>query len=108
MFKLDEGIFSDIPTSLVEEALTAEGIPVQKNHYWPLLQDQDIFKWEVNRALLLPRECPEARQVVPRTITLPAPVYLPPETIDEATEAVRKISKDGGLLRDMVNKEEAT
>lgn len=91
VFRLDPERFGGVPTAQVEELLRANRVPVEPNHYWPSLQHQDIFRWPDYREQILPQPCPTAQQVVPRTITLPAPVLLSDEQITQAVEAAAKV-----------------
>ncbi|MBW4505902.1 MAG: aminotransferase class I/II-fold pyridoxal phosphate-dependent enzyme [Scytonematopsis contorta HA4267-MV1] len=93
VFKLDEAWFHSLPTKVIEEQLQAQGIPVEPDHYWPLLQNQAIFQWPGNSKFILKRPCTTAQQVVPRTITLHAPVKLPEDVLNGTKTAVRKVAE---------------
>ncbi|MBM3464754.1 MAG: aminotransferase class I/II-fold pyridoxal phosphate-dependent enzyme [Armatimonadetes bacterium] len=74
-----------------EPLLRAAGFPVEPNHYWPLLQDQSLFQWPGNEDRVARRPCPTAREVVPRLVTLPAPVQLPAHVLDTALANFSKV-----------------
>lgn len=48
----------------------------EPNHYWPTLQHQSLFAWPGNQVLA--RECPVAREVVPRLATFSIKVESQP------------------------------
>jgi predicted dehydrogenase/dTDP-4-amino-4,6-dideoxygalactose transaminase len=79
VFRLDDR-YSGIDTLTIEQKLRANGIPVEPNHYWPLIQDLGIANWPDYQGLVVRAETPQANQVVPRTITLPAAVNLTEES----------------------------
>jgi perosamine synthetase len=81
VLQLDPERWTGVETSQVEERLRAAGIPVEPCAYWPLLQNQSLFDWPGHESRILRRACPVAAAIAPRTITLPAPVRLEPETL---------------------------
>lgn len=93
VFRLDEARFSSLPTKAIEKQLQVQGIPVEPNHYWPLLQNQAIFQWPGHSEFILKRPCTTAQRVVPRTITLQAPVNLPEDVLNGTITAVRKVAE---------------
>jgi dTDP-4-amino-4,6-dideoxygalactose transaminase/predicted dehydrogenase len=80
--------WSSVPTLSLENSLRAEQIPVEPNHYWPLLQDQTICEWPDYRQLVLHSSTPIAHRTVPRTITLAAPVRLDNESLVHTSRAI--------------------
>lgn len=90
VLRLDETRYAGVATQKVEDALRAEGIPVEPNHYWPLLQAQEIFRWPDYRDRLLATPCPVAARVTPRTVTLPAPVALTADALGDVASAVAR------------------
>jgi predicted dehydrogenase/dTDP-4-amino-4,6-dideoxygalactose transaminase len=82
--------WSGVATAAVEQGLRAEGIPVEPNHYWPLLQEQAICDWADHRKLVVHLDTPIAHAVVPRTITLAAPVDLTDESFAKTHEALTR------------------
>ncbi|HZI17752.1 MAG TPA: aminotransferase class I/II-fold pyridoxal phosphate-dependent enzyme [Pyrinomonadaceae bacterium] len=75
-----------VPTRVVETRLRVGGLPVEANHYWPLLQDQAISGWDDYRGLVVRAETPVAHAAVPRTVTLEAPVALTEESYTRTEE----------------------
>jgi predicted dehydrogenase/dTDP-4-amino-4,6-dideoxygalactose transaminase len=64
------------PVAQIEQSLRSARIPVEPNPYWPLLQEQDVCRWPEHAPFVIATETPVAHAVVPRTITLAAPVAL--------------------------------
>jgi predicted dehydrogenase/dTDP-4-amino-4,6-dideoxygalactose transaminase len=60
----------------IEQRLRSARIPVEPNPYWPLLQEQDVSRWPEHQRLVAATDTPIAHSVVPRVITLLAPVKL--------------------------------
>jgi predicted dehydrogenase/dTDP-4-amino-4,6-dideoxygalactose transaminase len=84
VLRLDER-WDSLQAQDVEAVLRATSVPVEPNHYWPLLQEQDACRWPAHERLVVRAPTPVAHRVVPRTITLPAPVAL----AEEAFAAMR-------------------
>jgi len=91
VLKIEETVFKGVTTDSIESFLKEHGIPVEKNHYWPLLADRKIFDWEDNQSLVRKTNTPTATAVVLRTITLPAPVVLPSEELQRIENILSKI-----------------
>jgi perosamine synthetase len=91
VFVVDEQVYGDAGAPAVEAALRAEGVPVEPNHYWPLLQDQPIFQWPDHIGRLAPRPTPVAHAMVPRTVTLAAPVAVPEDVLQGMIAAAAKV-----------------
>jgi perosamine synthetase len=94
VFRLDESLYGQTPVTEIENALRRLGVPVEPNHYWPLLQDQPLFRWPGNSDRVLKRPCEVAQRVAPRTIALPAPVVLPQETLESAIRAAQRVADE--------------
>lgn len=92
VFRIDPQLWGSTPINAIEEALREEGLPVEHNHYWPLLQDQAPYQWEGNQDKVVHHQCPKALQVVPRLITLPAPVTLPDSELERAIAAAHTVA----------------
>jgi predicted dehydrogenase/dTDP-4-amino-4,6-dideoxygalactose transaminase len=73
VFRLDAR-WDATPVAELERTLRDLGLPVEANPYWPLLQEQDVARWPEHAPLVEPSATPVAHAVVPRTITLAAPV----------------------------------
>jgi len=56
--------------------LSGIGVPVEPNHYRPLLQDQPIFSWSGYRGLLRRSDSPVCEGLMRRLVTIPAPINL--------------------------------
>jgi len=67
----------------ISQRLTAAGVPLEKNHYDPLLQDQPIFSWPGYKGQLLRNPTPVCEDLRKRLITVPAPVSLPDQLLDQ-------------------------
>lgn len=93
ILKIDEQVYKNVPTDTIEAYLKEHGIPVEKNHYWPLLSERSIFEWEDYKESLVHTDTPIATATVPRTITLPAPVILPDEELHRINEVLSGIQK---------------
>ncbi len=74
VFHVDASIWGKIETSKIESVLKEVGLPIESNHYWPLLQHQSHFKWEDNKSLVRHMDCVKSQETVPGLITFPAPV----------------------------------
>jgi dTDP-4-amino-4,6-dideoxygalactose transaminase len=85
VFRLGES-WDGVPTRVVETRLRVKGLPVESNHYWPLLQEQAISGWPDYDGLVVRGETPVAHAVVPRTVTLDAPVGLTEESYARTEE----------------------
>lgn len=70
-----------LPLSAIERLLRESGVPVEPNHYNPLLQDQKLFDWPDHAGLLRRRPCPIAAETASQLITLPAPAQVDFEKI---------------------------
>lgn len=99
VLRLDEDVFGGVPTEAVEQALRAAGLPVEPNHYWPLLQDQPLFQWPGHQDRVLRRPCPVARAEVPRLVTLPAPVALADTAVQATAAAARGVARSTAVPR---------
>jgi dTDP-4-amino-4,6-dideoxygalactose transaminase len=84
--------WSRAASDVVERRLRSEGIPVEPNHYWPLLQDQPLCDWPDYQQLVTRCETRVAHAVTPRTITLPAPVSLEESAFARTEEALSKVA----------------
>jgi dTDP-4-amino-4,6-dideoxygalactose transaminase len=76
-------------------ALREHGVPVEANHYEPLLQHQSIFNWPEHERLVLRRDCPVAQATTSRLLTLPAPVHLSEESMGAVRRALESWSSQG-------------
>lgn len=85
--------WGDTPLSEIETSLRAGGVPVEHNHYWPLLQHQAPYQWESSKNRVINKNCPIAESIVPRLITLPAPVTLPDEELQKLIAAAKNTSE---------------
>jgi dTDP-4-amino-4,6-dideoxygalactose transaminase len=94
VLRLDGGRLSGVATEAVEGALRRAGVPVEENAYWPTLQEQPIFAWPGHEARVLRAPCPVAARVTPRTVTLPAPVTLPPDVTAAVLAAARRVGDE--------------
>jgi dTDP-4-amino-4,6-dideoxygalactose transaminase len=83
----------------LRQALKAARIPVEENHYLPVLQHQEIFAWPRHQGLILRRDCPCASRLAPRLITLPAPVELPETAWQELSSVVATVEEEPGRGR---------
>ena len=90
VLRIDDAHWSAVATKELEGAFRQSGFPVEPNPYWPLLQEQTLFAWPEHQKSLRLRDCPQARKVVPRLITLPAPVLLPAPIIERAFAELRE------------------
>lgn len=91
VFRCDEQAWPGITTAEIETALRNAGIPVEANPYWPLLQHQSPFRWETQQQLVKPLPCPNALEITPQLITLPSPVELREEQLEEIKTAMDKV-----------------
>jgi len=55
------------------------------------LQNQSIFDWPGYEKFILKNNCINATTTVPRLLTFPAPVILPPEEIEKITATAKEI-----------------
>jgi len=62
--------------TVVADILSGAGVPVERNHYCPLLQDQPIFSWPGYHDLLRRSDTPVCDGLMRRLVTIPAPVTL--------------------------------
>lgn len=82
-----------LPSASVDEiraAMLAEGLPLDGNHYWPLLQRQSPYAWPGRRDLVRALPCPVAESMVPRLLTLPAPALLSEEQLSGIDAALER------------------
>jgi perosamine synthetase len=75
----------DVPR--IEAVLREHGIPVEPNSYRPLLQHHALFDWPAHREAIVRAPCPVAEAIVPRLITLPAPVDVPDHVLAQVEHA---------------------
>jgi len=80
-------------TADIESLLKEEGLPVENNHYWPLLQHQSPYQWADYKNLVRAEDCPQCRETTPKLITLPAPVDLNDEQLTAIGEAFATVRK---------------
>jgi len=93
VFKVDQAKWNGISVPDIETSLKNTGLPIEPNHYWPLLQHQSPFLWEDNNVLVRNMECPQTISVSPNLITFPAPVDYSEEQfamIEQCLIEVRK------------------
>ncbi|MEO0509788.1 MAG: aminotransferase class I/II-fold pyridoxal phosphate-dependent enzyme [Verrucomicrobiota bacterium] len=93
VFQVPQEEWGDTPIQMIEESLRAGGLPVEPNHYWPLLQHQAPYQWPGAEQKVVPHRCEVAETIVPRLITLPAPVVLPESEMEKVKTAVEATSQ---------------
>lgn len=81
---------SGVPLSAIRDALITFGVPIEANPYWPLLQASDVATWPEHADRVVSAATPVAHRVVPRLLTLPAPILLGPEKLAKIDEALGK------------------
>jgi len=70
-------------TEALSRVLAEAGIPLEKNHYDPLLQDQPIFSWPDYQGLLQRHATPVCEDLRSRLLTVPVLVSPPTGLLDQ-------------------------
>ena len=90
VFVVDESYWEGLSTAEIESILKQVNLPVEPNHYWPLLQYQSPFLWDENKNFVRAEFCANSSKITPRLITLPAPVDLEEIQFDQIKSSLEK------------------